>query len=437
MEIIRSGKFILILLSLPFLTKAQDTLNLSREQAEAVFLKENLILIAERLEIPKAEAMVLQAKLWPNPTIEISEVNLWATQSQIEHAGADGFLPPFYSNGDFGRNQQFGVQIEQLILTAGKRKKLLELEQVTADQSIQYFEDLLRNLKIELRNRLTNLQYLQFSRAVYQTQITSIGQLTQAYKKQVGQGNIPKGEYIRLKALELEIAQHINELNTEVNEVQKELKLLMGLPAPTQLKITEDGYLLDVQQFEEIVFGDLIDLARENRADFKIAELNVAYNTRLKAYEEAKRIPDIALGVNYDRGGNFIKDFVGFGLTMDLPFFNRNQGNIKAAKIGIEQSRIHVHHKDLSIENEVSLAYKNLYAAIQFLDQIEAGYEMELDSLLTSYTNNYISRNIRLLEYLDFLEAYLVNKEIILEAAKNALEKAEELNYTVGTDLIK
>jgi outer membrane protein, heavy metal efflux system len=71
MDIIKSGKLILILFLFSFSVKAQDTLKISREQCEAVFLKENLLLIAEKLNISQAEAMVLQAKLWPNPSLTI------------------------------------------------------------------------------------------------------------------------------------------------------------------------------------------------------------------------------------------------------------------------------------------------------------------------------------------------------------------------------
>ena len=129
-------------------------------------------------------------------------------------------------------------------------------------------------------------------------------------------------------------------------------------------------------------------------------------------------------------------NFFGFGLTMDIPFFDRNQGNIKSALIGIEQSQIHLEHKELSLENETVLAYQNLRNAIDFLAQIEDGYEDTLDTLLTSYTKNFTERNISLLEYLDFLEAYLENKIIILEAGKEVNEKTEELNYAIGTDVI-
>lgn len=431
MNIIRAGKLILILFLFSLSAKAQDTLKLSREQSEAVFLKENLLLIAEKLNISQSEAIVSQAKLWPNPSFTFDQVNFWATDAQT---GGQEVIPPL---GGIRPNQQFGFGIEQLILTAGKRKKLVALEQVSVEKSKQYFEDLLRNLKIEFRNQLTALQYMQFSRSIYQNQLNSIKQLTQAYKRQVEQGNVPQGEYIRLKALELEIAKNINELNKEVNEAQKELKLLMRLPATTQLEITDEGYLKNTEQFTQLALNEIIEQAKTHRPDYKIAQLEETYFNNLYAYEKAQRVPNLTLSTAYDRGGNAMLDFVGFGVTMDLPFFNRNQGNIKYAQIGIEQSKILYEQKTLNIENEIVLSYQNLSNAIFFLEEIEPGYETTLDGLLTSYTKNFTDRNISMLEYLDFLEAYLENKKIILEAEKDVNEKAEELNYSVGMDLIK
>jgi cobalt-zinc-cadmium efflux system outer membrane protein len=431
MNIIRSGKLILIFFIFSFSAKAQDTLKLNREQAEAVFLKENLLLIAEKLNISQSEAMVMQAKLWPNPSFTFDQVNFWATDAQT---GGQEVIP---SLGGIRPNQQFGFGIEQLIQTAGKRKKLVALEQIAVEKSNQYFEDLLRNLKIEFRNQLTKLQYLQFSKNIYQNQLNSIKQLTQAYKKQVEQGNVPQGEYIRLKALELEIAKNINELNKEVNEAQKELKLLMRLPATTQLEITDEGYLKNTEQFRQLALNDIIEQAKTHRPDYKIAQLEEIYFNKLYAYEKAQRVSNLTLSSAYDRGGNAMLDFVGFGVTMDIPFFNRNQGNIKYAQIGIEQSKILYEQKTLSIENEIVFSFQNLSNAITFLEEIELDYETTLDGLLTSYTKNFTDRNISMLEYLDFLEAYLENKKIILEAGKDVNEKAEELNYSVGMDLIK
>jgi len=127
-------------------------------------------------------------------------------------------------------------------------------------------------------------------------------------------------------------------------------------------------------------------------------------------------------------------DFVGFGVSFDLPIFNRNKGNIKKAQIRIENAKIQKQQTEVSIENEVVLAWKSLEKAIRFLDKIEPNYEQELDTILENYTQNFAKKNVSMLEYFDFMDAYLDNKKILLEARKDMNQKAEEFNYYIGRD---
>ncbi|MCS6905713.1 MAG: TolC family protein [Bacteroidia bacterium] len=414
------------------LLHAQDTLKLSRQAYEAIFLKENLLLLAEKLEIPKAEALVLQARLWPNPALLIDEINLWATPTQISQFGEE--LPPLV--GSSGRNQQVALSIEQLIYTAGKRTKNISLQKIGVQQARQQFEQLLRTLKLEFRKQLIYLQYLQLIEALYQKKLSSVKQLTQAYQKQVELGNIPRGDYIRLRALELKITKELSEYYQKANEVQKELKILMRLPSNTYLVLVEEGFLPNTIPYKNLVLDSLFQIAQNNRADLKLLELNKAHYQTLYELEKAMRIPNLTVKGSYDRGGNFMYNFIGFGVGMELPFFNRNQGNIEVAKVSIMQSELQHQQKLQTIYNEIALAYNNLQLAIQFLEKIEPTYESTLDRLLNSYTQNFLNRNISLLEYLDFSEAYLENKTIILEAIKELNEKIQNLNYSLGIDLL-
>ncbi|NRT16842.1 cobalt-zinc-cadmium efflux system outer membrane protein [Flavobacterium sp. 28A] len=432
MTIIKYGSTLLILLLFSQFSSAQELLKISRSDSEALFLQANLSLIAEKLNISQAEAKVMQAKLWPNPNLTIDQVNLWATKAQT---GGQEVIPAL---GKFlGSNQQAGFQIEQLIQTAGKRKKLMALEQVSVDKSKQYFEDLLRNLKVEFRNKLTQLQYLQLSKSIYEKQFGSIQLLAKAYKNQVTLGNYTKGEYIRIKALELEIAQEINALTEDLNDSQKELKLFMRLPVNTSIEITGEGYTKETSQIALLNLNDLIEKAKQNRPDYKLANLEQTYFDKLYRYEKAQRVPDVTFSGAYDRGGSAMLNFFGFGISADLPVFNRNQGNIAYAKIGKEQAKVQFEQMDLTVETEIELAFKNLNNAVAFYKQIEPDYEKTLDDLLDNYLKNFSSRRISLLEYLDFQDAYFENKKIILEAGKAINEKVEELNYKTGLDLIK
>lgn len=432
MNLIRYGSLLLAFFFYSVVLKAQDTLTLSRTQCEAVFLKENLLLIAEKLKIAQAEALLLQAKLWPNPTFTFDQVNFWATPAQT---GGQEVIPPLSEN--FGRNQQFGFELEQLILTAGKRKKLMALEQVAVDKSRQYFEELVRSLKLEFRTLLTKLQYLQLSHDFYQQQHLSVHQLTQAYEIQVSTGNVASSNYIRLRALELKLLKNINDRNEEMEHTQKKLKLLMRLPAATMLIITPESFRKEVTPLRQLQLEALIAHAEKHRPDLGLAASDVHYFDKLLAYEKAKRVPDVTLKSAYDRGGNAMVDFIGFGLTLDLPLFNRNQGQIRYARAGKAYADTLLKHVVLSVAHEVTNAWRNLRNALQMQEKIAPGYEAELDALMTGYNRSLTERNVSMLEYLDFTDAYIESKVIILDAAKAVHDKTEELNYTTGTDLIQ
>ncbi|MCC9070413.1 TolC family protein [Flavobacterium sp. F-65] len=408
------------------ITTKNDTIVLSRTQAEALFLDKNLSLISEKLNIDIADAQVIQAKLWPNPTLNVGEINLWKN-STVED------LPPML--GNFGRTTQVNVELEQLIQTAGKRRKMIAMEKVGVDIAKEYFKTFLRNLKIEFRGNLTELQFVQAQEAVYQKQLSSMQTLLKAYSNQVTQGNIGKGEYIRLKASELQFLKEISELKKENNSLQKELKVLMNLPATSYIKLTDDGFLPDNKNIDSINLGNLLASAVENRPDMKVLKLENEYNNNKYKYEKAMRTPDVTLGVTYDRASNIMKDFVGVGFSMDLPFLNRNQGNIKAAKISIDQGKLLTEEKVISVQAEVLQAYEDLIVTRKLYESVDSNYEGDLDKLLESYRKNFMQRNTSILEYLDFVEAYLENKSILLNSKKDLNKNLEELRYIAGQEI--
>ena len=47
--------------------------------------------------------------------------------------------------------------------------------------------------------------------------------------------------------------------------------------------------------------------------------------------------PSFSVRGMYDRAGNFINDYFAIGVTCSVPIFNRNQGEIKSAKLELLQ----------------------------------------------------------------------------------------------------
>lgn len=408
----------------------QVVLKLTPEQVEALFIQQNLALIAERLNIDLADAAITQAKLWNNPSLSIDQVNLWSSSRQRE--GEDEVIPPLF--GTFGKNTQFSVELSQLIMTAGKRGKLVNMEKVSKEIALQEFEELLRGVKLELRQSVNELIYLQAYQKVLHDQENSLGLLVEAYKRQTEKGNMSKNELLRLKASLLEIKNEANEIQSDLLQRQKELKILLNVQPTVLLVIDDQGNALkDPASFSLL---GLIDLSIESRPDIKASLLKMKYYDKSLAYEKAQRVPNLNINATYDRSGGVWKNFYGFGVGFDLPFLNRNQGAIKIARINMEQSQHLAKQQENIALNEVAEAFGNYKLSYQFYkEMVDDDFSADLEQLFEAHTKNLLNKNISMLEFLDFSNAYRSNKQTILTAYKKLHLNFEELQYSVSTEI--
>lgn len=403
----------------------KQALKLSKEEIETLFLEQNLDLLAKKLEISQAEAQLIQARLWPNPTFEISEVNVWRT-TDIEEQ------PIIF--GNWGTSQQISLHLEQEIETAGKRRKRIDLQKLSIEERQTDFEIVLRESKLSLRNTLTSIQVLQQQQEIYQKQIDNTNLLITGYKNQLNQGNISQSEYIRLKAAQLQFKKELVDVSKELEEALKELKNFINIGTNTPIYITNE---LDIPNklVSELQIEDWIIHAQENRPDIMLNDNLINQAKKQVEIEKAERTPNITLGVDYDRGGNIMRDFVGFGLSFDLPIFDRNKGNIKEAKLGVQIAELEAKNKKNEIANDIIEALRNYTQAQDLYNQIDADYELQLDRLLEAYVKNFQKKNVSMIEYLDFVEAYVDNKNILLETKKELNEQLENLQFAIGKDI--
>ena len=404
-----------------------QSLKLSREEIEVLFLKNNLQLIAEKFNIDIADAAIAQARLWDNPTLSIEGMNLWSTKSQRDEIKD-------MATSSFVKNTEFSIELSQLILTANKRGKLIRREKVSKEIARQEFEKILRGLKAELRKSIYEIQYLQAYLNILMNQRQSVNQLVESHRKQVQQGNIAKSELLRLQSSLLDLENEINDTQLDLEEQRKTLKILLNIDLFTHIEVADDP---DTgKNPDNIILSDLLYIADESRPDMKQYKLQTQYYQRSLDYEKSQRIPNINISASYDRYGGVWKDFVGFGVSIDLPFFNRNQGNIKAAKLSIDQSQYLSQQQHSIIRHEIATAYNSYLHTYNFYKKIENNSLFsELDGMLDVYTKNLQYRNIGMLEYVDFMDTYKSSKQTMLTAKKNVSIQFEELQYTVGTDI--
>lgn len=419
--------FLLLFIGLSSLNvsaQEQQILKLTAGEIESRFLSENLELIAEKMNIDIAEAEIVQAKLWDNPELSIGDVNLWSTNEQKEEAEIN----------TFPKNTQFSIELSQLIQTANKRGKLIRREKISKEIAVKNFEEVLRAMKVELRNSINEILYMQSYMDILDNQGKIINRLLQSYSKQMPQGNIAKTELLRLQSLNLEHQNEINEVKTEYNEQQKTLKSLLNASPLVVLYIIPSEQSITVP--DKMGLTELFTMAIMSRPDIRRQQLETQYHDRNLSYEKALRVPDITLSASYDRRGGIWKDFVSFGVSFELPFLNRNQGGIKSAKLSKEQSQ-YLEQQQVNIaQQEIVHAYTNYSQAYNFYQDISDNNLLsEMDEMLNVYTNNFLKRNVSMLEYIDFMDTYKSNKQTVFTAKKNLNTSFEELQFSVGADI--
>lgn len=415
----RSGFVCVLLFLAAFHTKAQDTMRITLPEAEKQFIEKNLSLLAEKYNIEIAKAALIQAKLYDNPTISYNGGLYNSEQKKIIDIG--------------NKTGQYEIGVQQLIRLAGKRNKEIKLAETNTALSENQFLELMRTLRFSLRSNFYNAYFLQNSIKAYQTQITSLENLNNAYQDLQTKGVVTLKDALRIKSLLYSLKAEQASLQNQLNDLQAELQLLLQ---------NNQTYFLPEANVENAIsplihytLQSLVDTAYVNRHDLKFSENNLTLNFQNLALQKAIAVPDLTVGITYDRRGGYVDNSMIFSLTMDLPFFSRNQGNIKAARINIDQSKTAFQQQKLSVENEVQLAYVKVLNTEKILQSIDPDFKNEFEKLLAGITQNFKNKNISLIEFTDFNESYKDNILQFNQLQNERMQAIEALNFSVGKTL--
>lgn len=396
---------------------AQETVaDLSLRDAEKIFLERNLALIAERYNIDMAQAQVTQARLFDNPVISLE-------QNVYNRLNGKYF--------DFGKDGEAAVEIEQVIQIAGQRNKRVRLEKVNKEIAGYQFEEVLRTLRSELNQKFVEVYFLTRSIGIYDKEIESLSQLLRVAKEQQQKGNISLMERARLEALLLSLRKERNEAENELVVRQGELNLLLNMPAGQKANLLLDDNLLKQINLSTLSFADLGNLLAM-RPDLKRAHAEVnAAKANLKL-QRAMAAPEFSVKGIYDRAGSFINNYFAVGVSLSVPIFNRNQGNIKSAKFDILQNGKEEEYAIEKARTELYAAYHQLLKAIELYESSNDELEHNFNQLIGGVNENFRKRNISMLEFVDYYQSYKETCLQLYELKKNVFLSMENLNTIVG-----
>ncbi|QES89008.1 TolC family protein [Rhizosphaericola mali] len=398
-----------------------DTVSLNIDSLESRFVRNNLDLLASRYNVDIQKAQIIQAKLFPNPNVSLQQVAYNQYSKSV--------LP-------FSKNGEFVGQVSQLIQLAGKRNKSVKLAAANANLSEIQFQDLLRTLKYTLQSDFYNLYYLQQSSKAYNTEITSLQNLVKAFDTQKGNGYISEKEIVRVRAQLYSILSEYNDLLNNMNDLQSEMRVIIAQPRINLVPVVSDEI---IGRYSPTTYSlqAFMDSAMNNRTDLKIAKANTNINNLNLNYQKALAVPDLTALFNYDQQGGYLIHQYQVGVSMDLPFFSRNQGNIKAAHRSIDMSKVTESSTTLNIQETVYRALQKSLDVDKMYQKVDTSFEGDFKRLQNQVLINYQKRNLGLLDFLDFYESY---KENILNMNQLRYERIQsfvDLNYYTATNFFQ
>lgn len=381
-------KIFVALLGLSASCLGQGKVSLSLAQVDSLFLKNNLLLLAQEYNINIQEAYVLQARSYPNPLFSADINALDPDNEKTFHTGKSG---------------QKAFSIEQLILLGGKRKTEIELAKQNKHVAELELEDLLRNLQYQLHTSYYTINGQINTLNKYSRQLELLDTLISSFEIQSKRGNIPAKDVIRLKSVYFKINNDKSSLAGDYFNEEQKIQLLLQISDYIIPKVNERDFDLLTASKE---YDELVSTALEMRPDLKQASQLEALALLNLIYQKKLAIPDLAVNASYDQRGGAFHNQTNVGVNIPLPLWNRNRGNIKAAEYGTNTADLYQKQKLKEVETDVLSAWQTLkYSATEF-KKIKNYYTEDFDLVFQGVNSNFQKRNISILEFVDFFEAY-------------------------------
>jgi cobalt-zinc-cadmium efflux system outer membrane protein len=399
-------------------TSPTDSLVLTLRQADSLFLRNNLLLLAERFRVDASQAQVLQAGLYDNPTatLELSTYN-----------------PETRRALDVGRQGQKIVSVQQLLYTAGKRNKRVALASEATRLTEYELLDLLRSLRFDLRSRFYAIYFQQQTLSRFDQQINTLQTTVSAYEVQYTRNNVSLRELLRLKALLFELNNQRTAIRFQLADDQQQLQTLLSVTNPIRPVVTSE--MLTRYRLPSLSDDSLRQRALRSRPDLRAAESLTRQAELNHNLQRALAVPDLRVGGTYDQAGSYVPNYVGLSVSADLPVFNRNQGAIRAARSQISYQRELQRQRAIQVSNEVDAVLTKVREVERRMQTMEPQFTDQFEQLNQGVITSFQKGNLSLIEFVDLVEAYNDSVQQLNRLKADRVEAYEELNYLVGQEL--
>ena len=380
--------FFLILLSLP--VRSQVKVEITLDEFLYKIQNANIEYLAERLNMEIAEASIISASVFNNPSIGLSYYNNELKSMQMGH-------------GAFAELSQ--------TISPGRRSAAIDVAKSEKELAAALLTDYFRKLREEAVNLWLDAvklrQLIQIKKDSYDDQI-----------KLMESDSLRRGiEFNR----DLDILQNrvetgklfaeLADMDKEMFDICIQLTNMSGISVADSMIVPQRRNIFNEKYFD---LQELLAKAIANRADILAARKETDVSKYMLKAAKTERIPEFDVFLGYGINAEVRNElapapkFNGFevGISFPIPLFNRNKGEIMSAKSQLKQAEYRYLQAENQVKEEVVTAHKTYMHTSNKLNLFKSGLVKNAKDALEQKKSQYYNREIHLIEVLDAQRSY-------------------------------
>lgn len=309
----------------------------------------------------------------------------------------------------------------------------LGLRKAIANGDIELAELGYTRFKVALAGRVRTLAYGLFAAQEKAGAAREVAERFKALREVLVQrdpaGLTPLLETRVIEATELTMQRKASDAKLATQAALLELNQLRGVAPDARLAV--DQTQLAFRPAESL--GTLLALARTNNFELRLRAVELAQQGFRVDLAKNERFPSISVGptISVENAGDRER-IIGVGVSLPLPLWNRNLGNIETAKARQTQAEVSLSVAAREVERKVvetALTYETKVREMEKWRPDSVEHFREAADLADRH---YRLGAVPISTYVELQKQYLEAVESLLDTKKEALEAAQNLELLTG-----
>jgi len=363
----------------------KGSVRISLEDAIQLAIQHNHVLLATRTTIQQSEAEEVTANLRPNPT-------LFTDWEYLPF-----FTPSSWSADYLHDSTEADIGLSYLFERGRKRQARYQAAKDQTAQTRSLVADSERGLTFQVATLFINVQLDESTLDLAKQDLKSFQNTVDVGESQYKSGGISENDFLKIKLQLLQFQNDLEQAQLARVQALSDLRQLLGyesVPADYDVESSFDYLPLMVK------LDDLELRALQNRPDLRAAQQGVTAANSQLTLARANGKQDVTVSGNYSHVNGI--NAATLLLSIPIPVFNRNQGEIARSRFAITQAE----EQKLAANGQVLTDVKDAYESLQSNDRVVNLYRSSyLDVAQKSRDISEFAYRRGAISLLDFLDA--------------------------------